>query len=79
MDPLLLRVRFSTSHPKDMTDKVLKVMAAHPNICEYIHLPVQSGSSSVLQRMNRGYDRAWYLTASPPSAASCPGRPSAPT
>ena len=57
----LLRVRFSTSHPKDMTDKVLKVMAAHPNICEYIHLPVQSGSSSVLQRMNRGYDRAWYL------------------
>ena len=57
----LLRVRFSTSHPKDMTDKVLQVMAAHPNICEYIHLPVQSGSSSVLQRMNRGYDRAWYL------------------
>ena len=57
----LLRVRFSTSHPKDMTDKVLEVMAAHPNICEYIHLPVQSGSSSVLQRMNRGYDRAWYL------------------
>ena len=60
VDPLL-RVRFSTSHPKDMTDKVLQVMAAHPNICEYIHLPVQSGSSSVLQRMNRGYDRAWYL------------------
>lgn len=60
VDPLL-RVRFSTSHPKDMTDKVLEVMAAHPNICEYIHLPVQSGSSSVLQRMNRGYDRAWYL------------------
>ena len=57
----LLRVRFSTSHPKDMTDKVLEVMAAYPNICEYIHLPVQSGSSSVLQRMNRGYDRAWYL------------------
>ena len=60
VDPLL-RVRFSTSHPKDMTDKVLEVMAAYPNICEYIHLPVQSGSSSVLQRMNRGYDRAWYL------------------
>ncbi|MCC6400068.1 MAG: radical SAM protein, partial [Flavobacteriales bacterium] len=57
----LLRVRYSTSHPKDMTDKVLAVMARHPNICKYIHLPVQSGSSAVLQRMNRGYDRAWYL------------------
>ena len=56
-----LRVRYSTSHPKDMTDKVLTVMARHPNICKYIHLPVQSGSSAVLQRMNRGYDRAWYL------------------
>ncbi len=56
-----LRIRYSTSHPKDMTDKVLGVMAAHDNICKYIHLPVQSGSSSVLQRMNRGYDRAWYL------------------
>ncbi|MCB0793820.1 MAG: tRNA (N6-isopentenyl adenosine(37)-C2)-methylthiotransferase MiaB [Flavobacteriales bacterium] len=55
-----LRVRFSTSHPKDMTDKVLRTMAARPNICKYIHLPVQSGSSEVLQRMNRGYDRAWY-------------------
>ncbi len=57
----LLRVRYSTSHPKDMTDKVLAVMARYPNICKYIHLPVQSGSSAVLQRMNRGYDRAWYL------------------
>jgi tRNA-2-methylthio-N6-dimethylallyladenosine synthase len=56
-----LRVRYSTSHPKDMTDKVLEVMARFSNICEYIHLPVQSGSSAVLQRMNRGYDRAWYL------------------
>jgi len=56
-----LRIRYSTSHPKDMTDKVLAVMAVHPNICKYIHLPVQSGSSAVLQRMNRGYDRAWYL------------------
>jgi len=56
-----LRIRYSTSHPKDMTDKVLVVMAKYPNICKYIHLPVQSGSSSVLQRMNRGYDRAWYL------------------
>jgi tRNA-2-methylthio-N6-dimethylallyladenosine synthase len=56
-----LRVRYSTSHPKDMTDKVLEVMARYPNICKYIHLPVQSGSSAVLARMNRGYDRAWYL------------------
>ena len=56
-----LRIRYSTSHPKDMTDKVLAVMAVHPIICKYIHLPVQSGSSAVLQRMNRGYDRAWYL------------------
>jgi len=57
----LLRIRYSTSHPKDMTDKVLEVMARYPNICKYIHLPVQSGSSDVLHRMNRGYDRAWYL------------------
>ena len=57
----LLRIRYSTNHPKDMTDKVLEVMARYPNICKYIHLPVQSGSSDVLQRMNRGYDRTWYL------------------
>lgn len=57
----LLRVRFSTSHPKDITDEVLHTMAAHDNICKYIHLPVQSGSSEVLQRMNRTYDREWYL------------------
>lgn len=56
-----LRVRYSTSHPKDMTDKVLEVMARYPNICKYIHLPVQSGSSAVLERMNRGYSREWYL------------------
>jgi tRNA-2-methylthio-N6-dimethylallyladenosine synthase len=56
-----LRIRYSTSHPKDMTDKVLAVMARYANICKYIHLPVQSGSSNVLQRMNRGYDRGWYL------------------
>ncbi|MBK9146293.1 MAG: tRNA (N6-isopentenyl adenosine(37)-C2)-methylthiotransferase MiaB [Flavobacteriales bacterium] len=56
-----LRIRYSTSHPKDMTDKVLLVMARYPNICKYIHLPVQSGSGDVLKRMNRGYDRAWYL------------------
>ena len=56
-----LRVRYSTSHPKDMTDKVLEVMARYPNICKYVHLPVQSGSSNVLKRMNRGYTREWYL------------------
>lgn len=56
-----LRIRFSTSHPKDMTDDVLHVMAAYDNICKYIHLPVQSGSSEVLKRMNRGYSREWYL------------------
>lgn len=60
VDPLL-RVRFSTSHPKDLTDKVLEVMGKYNNICKYIHLPVQSGSSSVLERMNRGYTREWYL------------------
>jgi len=57
----LLRVRFSTSHPKDMTDKVLETMARQPNICKNIHLPVQSGSGDVLHRMNRGYTREWYL------------------
>ena len=56
-----LRIRFSTSHPKDMTDEVLEVIAKHDNICNYIHLPVQSGNSNVLLRMNRGYTREWYL------------------
>jgi len=56
-----LRVRFSTSHPKDMTDEVLHAMARYHNICNYIHLPVQSGNSAVLERMNRGYSRQWYL------------------
>lgn len=56
----LLRVRFSTSHPKDMTDDVLHTMAKYPNICNYIHLPVQSGSSRVLDIMNRTYDKEWY-------------------
>lgn len=59
VDPKL-RVRFSTSHPKDMTDDVLETMAKHHNICKYIHLPVQSGSSRVLEMMNRGYTREWY-------------------
>ncbi len=57
----LLRVRFSTSHPKDITDEVLHTMAAFENICNYIHLPVQSGNSRVLEMMNRTYDREWYL------------------
>ena len=56
-----LRVRFSTSHPKDMTDDVLHTMARFDNICKYIHLPVQSGSSRVLSLMNRTYDRDWYM------------------
>lgn len=56
-----LRVRFSTSHPKDMTDEVLHTMAKYENICKYIHLPVQSGNTEVLERMNRGYSREWYL------------------
>src|SRR5690606_39013468 len=56
-----LRIRFSTSHPKDITDDVLYTMARHENICKYIHLPVQSGSSRILEMMNRGYTREWYL------------------
>ena len=56
-----LRVRFSTSHPKDMTDDVLRTMASYKNICNYIHLPVQSGNSEILKKMNRGYSREWYL------------------
>lgn len=56
-----LRIRFSTSHPKDITDEVLYTMKAYDNICKYIHLPVQSGNARILQRMNRTYDRNWYL------------------
>jgi len=56
-----LRIRYSTSHPKDMTDEVLHIMAKYDNICKYIHLPVQSGNSDVLKRMNRGYTREWYM------------------
>jgi tRNA-2-methylthio-N6-dimethylallyladenosine synthase len=56
----LIRVRFSTSHPKDMSDDVLRIMAKHPNICKHIHLPAQSGSDRVLGLMNRKYDRSWY-------------------
>lgn len=60
VDPAL-RVRFSTSHPKDITDDVLYTIKAYKNICKYIHLPVQSGNSRVLELMNRTYDREWYL------------------
>jgi tRNA-2-methylthio-N6-dimethylallyladenosine synthase len=56
-----LRIRFSTSHPKDITDEVLYTMAKYENICKYIHLPVQSGNSRVLEIMNRTYDREWYM------------------
>ena len=56
-----IRIRFSTSHPQDMTNQVLETMAKHENICDYIHLPVQSGSSRILEMMNRGYTREWYM------------------
>ena len=56
-----MRIRFTTSHPKDMTDTTIDVIAAHPNICRHIHLPVQSGSDKVLKLMNRKYTREWYL------------------
>ena len=52
-----LRIRFATSHPKDLSDNLLKIMAAYPNICKSIHLPAQSGSNQVLQKMNRKYTR----------------------
>ena len=56
-----MRVRFTTSHPKDMSDETIAVIAATPNICRHIHLPVQSGSNAVLKAMNRKYTREWYL------------------
>ncbi len=60
IDPLL-RIRFSTSHPKDLSDELLRKMSEHPNICKHIHLPVQSGSSRILKMMNREYTREWYM------------------
>ena len=57
----LLRVRFATSHPKDMSDRLLETMASMPNICRSIHLPAQSGATTMLERMNRKYTREWYL------------------
>ena len=56
-----MRIRFTTSHPKDMSDETLEVIASHPNICRHIHLPVQSGSNRILKLMNRKYTREWYL------------------
>lgn len=56
-----MRVRFTTSHPKDMSDETLRVIAAHPNLCRHIHLPVQSGSDRILKLMNRKYTRQWYM------------------
>lgn len=56
-----MRVRFTTSHPKDMSDETLHVIAEVPNVCKHIHLPVQSGSSRILKLMNRKYTREWYL------------------
>ena len=56
-----MRIRFTTSHPKDMSDETLRVIAEEPNVCRHIHLPVQSGSDEVLKRMNRKYTRQWYL------------------
>ncbi|WP_302590323.1 tRNA (N6-isopentenyl adenosine(37)-C2)-methylthiotransferase MiaB [uncultured Muribaculum sp.] len=56
-----MRIRFTTSHPKDMTDRIIETIASYPNICRHIHLPVQSGSDSVLKAMNRKYTSAWYM------------------
>lgn len=56
-----MRIRFTTSHPKDMSDETLRVIASHPNVCRHIHLPVQSGSNRILQLMNRKYTREWYM------------------
>ena len=56
-----VRIRFTTSHPKDMSDETLQVIADMPNVCKHIHLPVQSGSSRILKLMNRKYDREWYM------------------
>ena len=57
----LLRVRFATSHPKDISDKLIETMASLPNVCRHIHLPVQSGSTRMLEKMRRKYTREWYL------------------
>lgn len=68
-----MRVRFTTSHPKDMSHRTLETIAAHPNICRHIHLPVQSGSNDVLKAMNRKYTREWYLDRIADIRATIPG------
>lgn len=68
-----LRIRFSTSHPKDINSNVLRTMAAYPNLCKHIHLPVQAGASSMLQRMRRGYTRERYLELVEEVRAMLPG------
>ena len=68
-----LRIRYSTSHPKDCTDELLRVHWERPNVCNYIHLPVQHGNSSVLERMRRGYTREQYLELIERAHALCPG------
>ncbi len=68
-----MRVRFTTSHPKDMGHDTLEVIASHPNICKWIHLPVQSGSNKVLKAMNRKYTREWYLDRIADIRATIPG------
>lgn len=68
-----MRVRFTTSHPKDMSHRTLETISAHPNICRHIHLPVQSGSNDVLKAMNRKYTREWYLDRIADIRATIPG------
>lgn len=57
-----MRIRFTSPHPKDMTDETIQMMAKYPNICKHIHLPLQSGSNTVLKHMRRGYTREWFLS-----------------
>ena len=67
-----MRIRFTTSHPKDMSDEVARVMTEYPNVARHIHLPVQSGSDAVLERMNRKYTRGWYLSRVKALREICP-------
>jgi tRNA-2-methylthio-N6-dimethylallyladenosine synthase len=72
LDPLL-RVRFSTSHPKDISDELLSIMSKYDNICKHIHLPAQSGSNRILDLMNREYTREWYMERIKAIRAIIPG------